>query len=342
VEILTPAFFTTDRKELLRYAQRVAGWGRHDLVEIGLPLRMAGGALSERSSYFTVPLDVFFSAERRDAARRQRQALARQVLAAAPGARLLVWNRLVGRRLVLDEERLGWSLMLILWALEEAPPAYFRESKDFGLAFADYLEMRDELESAGGQMAVFRRRLLSLERVWRLREEKEFAIQARVNPRLEYLANGKKNILEAYAKAWLMAFGFLTGVTEVLVLDLLLEGFISYLNFLSDLDDLSTDYDLATEEKLESWLSFAGIFLPFVRVLPEKIGALINGTLLLAVLTLFLKTIIQGLTGLLQALPRTMAALSAGAQTYNEVPVVTPAPDDPQQDEVEVLFIPLG
>jgi hypothetical protein len=342
MQILVPAFFTADRKELARYSEHVRGWGSHDMVEIGLPLRLSGGALAERSTYFTVPLDYFFAAENRDAARQQRLALAEQVLAAPEGSRFALYLQLTGRRLLQERDRLQWSLMLILWALEEAPEVYFREGQYFGQAFAAYLQMVDELEAVGGQVAVFNQHLLSLDRVWSLREEREFAILARLDPKLEYLVNGPKEILNAYAKAWMLAFGMLTGVTEVLVLDLILEGFIAYLNFLSDMDSMDTEHELSSDEEAGAWLSFAGVFLPFVRILPEKIGNLVNAAMLLTVLTLFIKAVIQGLTTLLESLPRVLAAVKAGVETYAEVPVVIAAPDDPLKDQPEALFIPLG
>lgn len=230
-----------------------------------------------------------------------------------------------------DASRDLWSLMLIRFARSVAAREYWAGHEDLGRAFLRSLRPAGDQLPRTGPTA---HRLNSLvERILNpthgiahfVADQQLVALlDLQQEARLKQLARVHE-LGETYIMAMLFVAGLLTGVSEIVVLDVALQAFIGYIQFLSDLEELEQDGEL-TEEEADSiwvWLSFAGIFLPFGRYfkLIKNVDDTLGITALLLIAHETIRWIASVIFDVFEAAQRLLAADEAGFSTYLEMDV---------------------
>jgi hypothetical protein len=257
---------------------------------------------------------------------------------------LAIRYHLKTRGVITRSDRDMWSLMLIQWVRDTQPESYFSGSLDLGEAFLEELMSRpteltladraaranlledlfgntaEVLRMPGGAQNIGLVNLVaSSEMVLRTIEHEEARAVAQLAVQIGN---------ESLTRGFVMLAGVLPAATEIVVINIALEAFIGYIQFLGDLRDADKREIIESGEELDIWLSFAGILLPAasqIRYLGEALG--IAQMLMLA--ASLLQALIAGLHRMLEATERLLAAVAAGFLEFFE--------SDPDR----VLFIPL-
>ncbi len=312
--VILPVSFWTTATELVRYGHEPRQV--MDKFYVGLPFQMRDPQNIKSREYVMVRLTSFLSPHVNREAARLEGLMVRAVYGGEDHK--AGWDELMRRPEIVQISRNpgareAWGLMILRMILRDRPPSYFEGSQHLADYFADRFELKFEPSFL---RHVFHKQLLErayIEADPDLKMELGLRYDDRLK-QLEALANGS----ESFMRAMVLAMGLLSGVTELIALDIVLEALIGYIAFAADVKQLKEDGLVSEEEAFGLWLSRIGIFLPFVRVAPGCIQILTNTITTVGAVIAILGAVLMAVVSFILGLLEFVAADEVGFETFGQ------------------------
>jgi len=285
-----------------------------DKFYLGLPFRMHDPDNIQSRNYVVLEFKRFFNPHLNREAARLEGLVTRSVFGNPD--RNAGWDELMRHpeiRHLRQNSTLSeaWGLMLLRIILRERPRSYLYG----GQHMADFFAERFQLEfDTPGARAIFHKQLLErayLEAALDLKVELAFEHEQRLT-QLENLAG----LGEVYAQVMVVLMGCVSGVSEILVIEIILAIFINFITFMNDLRQMEADGLITEEEAFGSWIGLVGVFIPFFGGLKGVIGRAIHTVTSVAALVLMLLQLLRSLVCLAIWLLDFLAADEAGFESF--------------------------
>lgn len=300
-------------------------------IYIGLPFKMKDDENILSRSYIVLPLSQFFNPHIKREAARLNGIVTRTVLGNPD--RNAGWHDLMAmeeiRHLMQDRFKSeAWTYMIIEAVLRERPLEYLEGRQHIGDFFAERFQLEFGFDLSPPLIREqFHKHLLDrayIEASLDLKIDMAFR-QEEIVSNME----GLQIIGETYMEVMIVLMGFLTGVTGMVVIDIILEAFIGYFQFLFELEKAEKDGIVTEEEAFGAWFSLAGVFLPFARILPDAFRMLVEmGLTIVGVAMILLQIVIalfRAAAGFLEAMTADLAGFDSYAQYDPENTIFIPA-----------------
>ena len=336
---IVPISFWTTKSDLIRLAGNPNGL--RDKYYIGLPFKLHDDENFLSRSFVVLRVSRFFNPHLKREASRLGGLVTRTVLSNRD--RNAGWLSLLQipeiRKLRQNSDLSeAWTYMLIDIVLRERPQEYLAGKQHI----ADFFAERFQLEFGFDLDPPFIREEFHHQLLERAYLDASLDLKMELAFRQQEIITAMENLQlasETFMQMMMVLMGMLCGLTEVLILDIILEAFIGYITFLHDLEKAEADGLITEDEAFGSWFALAGIFLPFLPALKSalskyggKAGEIVNtlidtgfGIIAIAALLLQIASmLIQGAAALLEAI----AADEAGFDDFG------------QYDPANTLYIP--
>lgn len=291
-----------------------------DKVFIGLPFRMKDDENILSRSYVVLRLNRFFNPHLKQEAARLSGIVTRTVF--GDPDRNAGWHKLVAMpeiKHLRQNSRLSeaWTYMIIETVLRERPLAYLSGDQHLADFFAERFQLKFGFDLRPPLIRQqFHHHLLDracLEASPDLKMDLAYR-QQKIIDHME----GLQLVGETYMKAMMVLMGMLSGVTEIAILDIILEAFIGYITFMEELDKAEADEMITEDEAFGSWFSLVGVFLPFTQILPGLAKTLVDAGLTIVAVAAILLQIIASLLRAAVSLMEYIAADRAGFDSYGQ------------------------
>ena len=336
---IVPITFWTRMSDIKRLSRQPLAM--HSKMHIGLPFKMndpdnAPNPARDKArtqnlseNYVVLPLNRFFDPHVKSEAARIGGHISRTVL--GNSNRNKGWMAMINSAEIRDipfrreggprNKKLindAWTYWIIEIVLRERPAEYLTGKQHLGDFFAERFQIDyggdpdNDVPFISQQM--FHHHLLDrayLDASLDLKVELAFE-----NEQIIGKLEGLQIIGETYTEMMIALTGLLSGVTGAVVVDMILEGFIGYLQFVHELDNAEKDGIITDDEAFGASIALVGVFLPFSKILPGFIDYLVSVGLSVVGVASVISQIALGMLRLVLGLIEALSADAAGFEGY--------------------------